>query len=106
VKNLKKVLEVSQDRFALKQEAVKDYSLFAADLNETEFKEEGEAAGIYQYLKSTSDEDSATQSLKYMGKVLFKNGQRKRAINIYDYLISVNPMHVRKRTHRKIFMAT
>ncbi len=93
LQTLKIIVDSSSNRLDLKQDAVQDFALFAADLSESEFKEWGESAGIFNLLKKGSSEEDAYNALSYMGRVLFKNGQRKRAIAVNEYLISEMPRH-------------
>jgi hypothetical protein len=95
LETLKRVLDLGHDRYALKQEAVKDFALFASDLTETEYKKWNEVDGMFRYLKKSSDQDEAYDSMVYMGKILNKNGHRKRAVATFEYLIKELPRHPR-----------
>lgn len=50
LQTLKTIVNSSSNRLDLKQDAVQDFALFAADLSESEFKEWGESAGIFNLL--------------------------------------------------------
>ncbi len=84
---LEKVMELSRDKFALKQEAISDYGIFVADLDAKSFDGRGGAKGIYTFLEKRSDSESARKALVSMANFIAKNGKRENAVKSLEFLL-------------------
>jgi TolA-binding protein len=91
LKTLRRLIDKNQDRFALKQEAIRDYGLMASDLSPKELKESGGVAGIYSYLKKSSNTDLPEKAVERMAKSFASNGRRQDAIDTMMHVISEAP---------------
>jgi len=94
IKHMRRVLSDSRNRYQIKDEAVKDYALFASDLSQASFEAEGATPGIYNFLKGATSAEQAFDSIVYMGKIFAKHGHRKKAIDAYEFLLSEQPLNV------------
>lgn len=93
---LKKVIEANRDRLALAQEAVQDYSLFAADLSSADLiKNEDGVAGVYRYLARYSRPEIAEKALEKLSETYVENGRRTDAKKALEFLIESNPDSIR-----------
>ena len=88
---LKKVVEASKDRLALAQEAVQDFSLFAADLSTAELATEGGVRGVYRYLAGYSRPEIAERAMEKLSETYSLNGRRSEAKATLEFLIELNP---------------
>jgi hypothetical protein len=85
--HLDELFVLGSDRLALRQEAVRDFSLFLADAPRIEFERRGGFSGIYSSLVRAGDETLASVSMERLGQVLAKNGRRSEAVAAFDFLI-------------------
>lgn len=90
IRELDRLFAATKDQFALRQEAVQDYALFASDLSGESIKDKGGFAGLLRHLEKVSDTDSARKAIKTLGAVMAKNGRRNSAIECYEFLIDHN----------------
>lgn len=91
VSSLKQLIDSNRDRFALKQEAIRDYGLMASDLSKAEIEAQGGIQGIYSYLSKASDSDLPEKALERMAKTLASNGRRQEASEAMLFLIEAKP---------------
>ncbi|HVJ64532.1 MAG TPA: tetratricopeptide repeat protein [Bdellovibrionota bacterium] len=91
IASLRKLIDQNQDRFALKQEAIRDYGLMASDLGRSELEAEGGVRGIYRYLRKSSDSDLPEKAVERMAKTFASNGRRQDAIDAMMLLIEEKP---------------
>jgi tetratricopeptide (TPR) repeat protein len=90
--HLDRLFSTSGDRFALQQEAVQDFALFAADLGKGGLDKRGGFKGIYSYLQSKSDNKAAARALEKMASTLAKNGRRPEGVQALEFLIGEDPL--------------
>lgn len=91
VKSLRKLIDNNQDRFALKQEAIRDYGLMASDLSKAELEDEGGVKGVYKYLRKSSDSDLPERAIERLAKTFAANGRRQDAADAMLMLIEEKP---------------
>lgn len=101
VETLEKLFDLTRDRLSLRQEAVQDYGLFAADMTADEMKKKGDLPEMWKLLVKVSDEESATKAIERLGKVYAKNGRREAATLAFEFLIEKDPVH-RKNIDRAL----
>lgn len=88
---LEKLITLSRDKFALKQEAVQDYALFMADLSPENFEARGSVAGLFKKLSAVTDDVAVVRAIERMGKTFAKNGRRREASSCYEFVIKQMP---------------
>jgi tetratricopeptide (TPR) repeat protein len=88
---LRRLIDQNQDRFALKQEAIRDYGLMASDLSKSELEAEGGSRGIYRYLRKSSDSDLPERAIERMARTFASNGRRQDAADAMLMLIEQRP---------------
>lgn len=92
---LDKLVTVTKDKFALRQESIQDYGLFSADLSPKDFERRGGIEGIFKHIRElASDDAEALSSLETMAAMISKNGRREVAVKTYEFLIDRNPMAI------------
>ncbi len=93
--SLENLFELTKDRLSLRQEAVQDYGLFAADLSPEEFKSKGGLENAWKLLSKVSSDESAIKAIERLGKVYAKNGRREGGTEVFEFLISKDPSNAK-----------
>lgn len=92
---LDRLVEITKDKFALRQESIQDYGRFSADLSPKDFAARGGIEGIFKHIRDlSSTENEALTATELMGATIAKNGRREIAVKTYEFLIDRNPLAI------------